>query len=133
MLVKCNATSARTICIADKNPKKKPHKVTIVRGETREVDDDLMARAMKKPVVAGWFEGGELVNLNGVSGQEPGLDEGLVKLTGTKAPDFAAAGFGTVDAIANASEEDLRRVDGIGEAKAKEFHEQAQEIATAGE
>ena len=63
VFIKCNATSARIICVGGKDPKKKPTKVTIAPGETKEVDEDFLKAAREKKVVQAWFEDGELTEV----------------------------------------------------------------------
>ena len=74
MFIKCNATSARIMCVGDKNPKKKPTKVTIAPGEIKEVDDDFVKLARQKTVVQAWFDDGELVEVK--SGDSKSKDKG---------------------------------------------------------
>ncbi len=128
VFIKCNATSARIICVGGKNPKEKPTKVTIAPGQVKEVDDEFMKLARQKTVVQAWFDDGEFVEVRGESASVDGLDA----LAGSKAVVLREAGYKTVEDVAAASIEDLVQLQGIGEATATDLNERALESATAG-
>lgn len=85
MLIKCNAPSARILClgVAGKNGKPgKPRKVTIAPGQTAEVDDDLVRTLRdERDVVKAWFDNGELVEVksSGPKAKDEGKGKGKDK------------------------------------------------------
>ncbi|MEE9382851.1 MAG: hypothetical protein V3V08_05495 [Nannocystaceae bacterium] len=94
MRIRCNAKSARTICVGTtietedgKEKPGQPRKITIAPGQTVDVDKDLIDVAKHKDrgpaglVVQAWFDTGELVETKGAITEPEPKGRGSAKKT----------------------------------------------------
>ncbi len=126
MLVKCNAKSARTLTVAVKNKMNQvvAEKVTIAPGETKDVPDELLAKAQERPVVQAWFDEGDLVAVGSISeGPTGASSEGptFEDFAGRNHEALSAAGYGSAELVGQASVAALCEVPGIGEPTANDL------------
>lgn len=114
---------------------RRPPRIEIPPGESREVPDDALAQVGEKPVVKAWIaEGWLVVNGEVPVAAEPSNEPTLEDVVGLEMAELMVGiGVASVEDLATSDVAALTGLKGVGEARAEKFIAAAQEaLASAG-